>query len=251
MYKKIILFCVIALLDNTYTAQAALPTCGSDGLLNVGILLENLPYSAYDPFTNAPFGFDVDLICALARSLGYNINFEFFTSNLAGQLALLAGDIDIYANSAIDLNDTFLSSFNGLVTDMSHITSTGDAQSASASPLRGYFFNAACCPLIRLFESALTNLVENGTYANLVQKQRQDPRQAGFLTGLGQFSFTPTGPNKLVEPLEFHSTLAGTISTGCTGPRPSLPVSTCLSQFVINNTPCSFTFTGATGGFGG
>ena len=245
-YKKIALLGAL-LLGAASQMHAAVP-CASSGILNVGVLPGNQPYSAQIFGPGTPFGFDVDLVRAIAALLGYQVNFIVVADFASAAAFLLNGTIDVFANSDEALDDIELALFGGVVTDMSHITNPLEPQAAATSPLRGYLFNKSCCNLMFLFESAITALVENGTYAALVQKQRQDPLQAGFTTGMGQFSFSITGPNKLVEPLEFHSTLAGTIpATGCTGPRPALPQISCIAQFAILTSTGTFTFTGPTG----
>lgn len=228
---------------------AAPPPCGSSGILNVAILDGAPPYSDYDPVLDIPYGFDVDLVMAIAKMLGYTVNFIFVVTQPSGP-ELDSGTYDLYANSAVDLDAITLLSYGGIITDISQITNT-----AGAAEYRGYLFSKNCCALMYQFEAAITALVENGTYAHLIQKQRQDPRQIGFTANMGRFFSASASNAKLVEPLEFNSSLAGTIpqaignptgSTGCRNARTTLPSTSCLSQFVIAHSPHCFTFTGIT-----
>ena len=253
MYKKLAL--VSALITGfSVSLYAATAPCGSSGILNVGILDDHNPYSDFDDTTGIPYGFDVDLVCAIAKLLGYSINFVFVPDAAFAGAGILAGSIDIFANSATDLNGTTLGFFGAVVTDISHITNAAEPQDLVTSPLRGYLFNRQCCSLMYQFEAALTALVENGTYAEILQKQRQDPGQAGDTDGMGQFAFSLISGNKLVEPLPFHSSMAGTIPqgiasgptgvTGCLNAKVGVPQTNCFTEFVLSTLPCTFTFTG-------
>lgn len=248
LFKKMVLL-TFFVSGIQWNLNGAVP-CGSTGILNVGILSANQPYSDFDPVLNQPFGFDVDLICAIARLLGYQINFVFVASLADAQGALAAGTIDVYANSATPV--TALVPLNGaVITDISQTTNP-----AAVDQYRGYIFEPICCSLMNQFDAAITALVENGTYADILQKQRQDPRIIST-AGLGYYA-TPLFPiGILVEPREFNSSMAGTIpqiiglptgATGCRAARAGLPATTCLSEFVIANSSCTFTFTGPTGG---
>lgn len=246
--KKVLLYFIVSLAQGI-NLHAATASCGNNGTLNVAILDANQPYSDYDPVLNTPYGFDVDLVMALAKILGYKVNFIFVLAQPSAA-DLNTGVYDLYANSNTMLDILTLISYGGLITDIALITDV-----AGTPEYRGYLFSQSCCALMSQFEIAITSLVENGTYADLVQKQRQDPRQIGFTANMGRF-FSAIAPDaKLVEPLEFNSSLAGTIpqtignpmgATGCRSARTGLPQTNCLSQFVIANTLNCFTFTGIT-----
>ncbi len=254
MYKKLALLSALVTIGSALDVQAV--PCGVSGTLNVGILsgAANLPYSDYDTTLHVPFGFDVDLVAAIAKVLGYNVNFIFVASQAAAETDLTAGTLDVYANSATELDTGTLGSYGAVVTDISQITND-----ATDPIYRGYLFSQQCCALMYQFEAALNQLIGNGTYADLLQKQREDPRQS-FKGDYGQFNTTINPFGILVSPLIFNSSMAGTItqgtaatvtgSTGCRTQRVGLPVSNCVSQFVIFNTPNCYTFTGSATGVG-
>ncbi len=243
------------------SVNAATAPCGISGTLNVGISQFNQPYSDFSAANDVIFGFDVDLVLAIAQILGYSVNFVFVSDLSAAETALLNGTIDIYANSATILTNDLLAGFQGLITDVSHILDPSEPQAATTSPYRGYVFRQECCNLISRFEVALSYLVQNGIYAYMLQKERANPLDFNT-ANMGQYSFTPTGPNILVEPLPYNSSMAGTIlqgvassSTGITGCGSDLIP---LSQFnpatsncyVAANPNICYTFTGASGATG-
>src|SRR5262249_32302587 len=98
------------------TMHAATAPCASSGTLNVGYLLANQPFSAFDPVTQLPFGFDIDLVLAIAKILRLNVNFVGFVTLGAAEAALLANAIDVVANSATVLDLMVLLSFGAVVT---------------------------------------------------------------------------------------------------------------------------------------
>ncbi len=234
-----------------YNLPAATASCGANQILNVAILDGNLPYSEYDPVLEQPFGFDVDFILAIAQRLGYSVNFVFVTSQpTAGDLD--AGLYDLYADSGTNLDLVTLTLYGAVVTDISQITNI-----AAPAEYRGYLFSEQCCAFMYLFQAAINELIANGTYANVVQKQRQDPRQIGHTFGLGHFYSNIFSDGALVEPLPFNSALGGTIPqiignpTGVTGCRAdalvSLPIlpNNCYIQ-AAQTLPICYTFTGTT-----
>jgi|GEM_PF-2294373 len=208
--------------------------------LNVGILDDNLPYSAIIGDTAA--GFDPLLITLIAKRLGYGIvNFIVCASPSDALSNVLLGIIDVYANSgnAVTLFDPS-ASINGIVTDISKIYST-------LSP-NGYVVYIACCDLALKIEQAINEIVANGQYAQLLQAVRLADHTEGFILGM------PTSSSVsgiLLEPGPFFSSEFGSIgASGCapSGPSYQEPVLASLSPIsaylLANFTP---TITGPSG----
>lgn len=236
--------------------DAAVPSCGGSGVLNVGIIESNEPYSGFDASTGEPFGFDVDLVLAIARLVGYKVNFVLFPAMPAALNALATNQIDLIANSFTFLDPLTLADFGAVVTDISGVTN----EVVGLAIYRGYLFNRTCCRLMYQFEAAINTLVTNGTYADLLQLQRQDPRQQVAIStfDLGYFSNSTTPNGILVAPLSSNSSMAGTIpsnptgASGCRGQRAGaglLPAS-CMAQFALTQAPVCFGFTAAVGSTG-
>ena len=99
-HKKIMLSLALCGLVSHIIYGAAVP-CGSSGagVLNVGFLPDNLPYSGWNSVTNSAEGFDPLLITAAAKLLGYGtVNFIGYGSSGSALSALSAGVIDVYVN---------------------------------------------------------------------------------------------------------------------------------------------------------
>lgn len=229
MYKK--LFVGIALAFSPLVSDAFLP-CGSTapGVLNVGILPGNLPYSDWDASTNSAVGFDPLFITAVAKFLGYQtINFIGYGSNGDGLDALANGEIDVYANSGLLLNTAVPFDTIGVVTDVSQLID---------GAAFGWQLNLGCCGLALGLEAAVTYAVEQGVYANVLQQLRADGLTNGFDLGV------PTGV--LVEPFPFASSEIGTIPPVCSPSDYVLPATNCISAYLQAHCSPLNTFTGAT-----
>ena len=217
MLKKItlsLLLCVISSLP----INAFLP-CGnsSAGVLNVGFLPNNLPWSAWDSTTNSAIGFDPLLAEAVAKILGYDqVNFIGYGNDLLAFAALNAGTIDIYANSNTRVA---VPGFIGVVTDISAIATF-------VGPL-GWSVSLNCCEFASRLDAAITALVDNGTYAQVLQEVRANGWTNGFLLG---FPADVTGV--LEEPFPFASAETGTIPTLCPAGPISLPQPNCIAAFL-------------------
>jgi hypothetical protein len=216
--------------------QAALP-CGtsSAGVLNVGILPGNLPYSAI--VSGQAVGFDPLLVMQVAKSLGFSkVNFIGFPNAIAAEAALLAGTIDIYANSATILTVP-PTTFIGIVTDISRLYSPG-------AIVTGWLLGPSCCALAEQIDAAITQLVNTGVYAQILQSIRLNGQTNGFTLGV------PT-PGILLEPFPFASSEIGTIPALCAPAGPNftvtLPQTNCIAAFLQANCAPTTTFTGATG----
>lgn len=236
--KKIILS--FALLGAAFPAANAAVPCGtsSAGVLNVGILPANLPYSAI--VGGVAEGFDPLLITQVAKLLGYStVNFIGFGSSLAALAALTAGTIDIYANSALTL-PVPPTGLIGIVTDLSRLYASGTAA--------GWLLNSACCSLAERLDAAITQLVATGVYAQILQAIRLAGETNGFTLGVP----VATGiTGALLEPFPFASNEIGTIPAACAPVGPSflttLPRTNCIGAYLQANCTPGTTFTGATG----
>lgn len=234
-YKKIILSTL--LLACVQTFNAAVP-CGSSapGVLNVGILPANLPYS--EIVDGVAVGFDPLLAQAVAKLLGYDtVNFIGFGNSTAAEAALLAGTIDIYANSATSLSVPPAVELIGVVTDISALYAVNE--------INGWLLNSTCCQFAQQLQAAINQVVASGSYAQILQQLRFNGLTAGRL--LGQpFAFGPS--TALLEPFPFASDEIGTIPPVCAlnGPA-SLPQRNCVSTYLQSVCSPSTSFTGATG----
>lgn len=242
IHKK--LFVGIALLLSPLLSNASVP-CGTSapGVLNVGILPDNLPWSDWDSVTDMAIGFDPLLITQAAKLLGYDtVNFIGFGSVVAGITALNAGEIDVFADSSLILPASAPYSTIGVVTDISDLSLPG------GEPL-GWKFNLACCHLALLLEAAVTQLVENGTYARILQDLRLNDLTNGLVLGIPRV-VSPSGI--LQEPFDFASSELGTIPATCNASGSlsvgvSLPQTNCISAYLQTVCTPSTPFTGATG----
>lgn len=230
MHKK--LFLGAAVLLSPLLADAFLP-CGTTapGVLNVGILPDNLPFSDLDSVTNSAIGFDPLFITAVAKLLGYEtINFIGYGSNADGLDALASGEIDVYANSNLLLTTTAPFNTIGVVTD---ITDLIDGEAF------GWQLNPGCCGLALALDAAVTYAVENGTYGNVLQQLRADGLTNGATLGVPL--------NLLLAPFPFASTEIGTIPPICGPADPAaLPATNCISAYLQAHCAPANTFTGAT-----
>lgn len=219
-------------------------TCeSSKTTLNVGILDNNLPYSAV--IGDIAAGFDPLLITLIAKRLGYTIvNFFVCEDKNMAEARLFLGIIDVYANSrnSVGIFDP-ISSVNSIVTDSSQIYS-----SASAN---GYEVYAGCCNLALKIEQALNEIIGTGEYAQLLQAVRLANHTNGFILGMPASSGVS---GVLLEPAPFFSSEFGTIgASGCaaTGPSYQAPLLASLSPISAylnaNFTP---TITGSSGTIG-
>lgn len=238
IHKKI--FVGFALLLSPIFANAFLP-CGTSapGVLNVGFLPDSLPWSDWDPITNNAIGFDPLLITAAAKLIGYDtINFIGYGSAPAALSDLENGEIDVFAFSITPLDIAPPYSFIGVVTDISSLSITN-------TPL-GWQLNLGCCELALQLEAAITRLVENGTYAKLLQLVRLNNWTNGEVLGI-----PGSQGGVLQEPFEFASSEIGTIPTQCAQSGPNfnvdLPETNCISAYLQANCSPLTTFTGATG----
>lgn len=237
MHKK--LFMGIALLLSPFVSSAFLP-CGTSvpGVLNVGFLPDSLPWSDWDPITNSAIGFDPLLITAAAKLIGYDtVNFTGYGSAPDALAALSAGQIDVFAYSVTALDATAPIGFIGVVTDISAL---------AVGVVNGWQLNLGCCELALQLEAAVTHLVENGTYAKILQLVRLNGWTNGQTLGI------PTSASGVLqEPFEFASSEVGTIPTDCAQFGPNfavdLPATNCISAYLQANCTPSTTFTGATG----
>lgn len=232
IHKKI-LFIVLTSLSSLSILQAAIP-CGNaiPGVLRVGILPGNLPYSDVNTAGNA-IGFDSLLAQAVAQVLGYSsVQFTGFGSSSAAQAALTAGTIDVYANSATNITPP--SAFIGVVTDISDL-------GISSTVVYGWQLNPACCALARRIELAVNQIVGNGQYAQILQTLRLNGQTGGLTLGV-------PSPGFLLQPFPFASSEVGTIPATClsTGPV-SLPATNCISAFLAAGCTITTTTTGVTG----
>ena len=210
-------------------------SCGTaiPGVLRVGILPDNLPFSAVS--SGVAVGFDPLLVTAVAQLLGYDsVQFTGFASSSLALTALTAGTIDVYANSGRTLAIP-PTTYIGVVTDISALD-FGDVS--------GWAVTLGCCSLALSIEAAITQLVENGTYAQILQTLRLNNLTAGDLLG---FPVSATGV--LLQPFPFASRETGTIPSTCTVVGPiSLPAKNCISAFLqLSCSGATTTFTGATG----
>ncbi len=233
-YKKILLslWLIGALCP---LAQASIP-CGtsSAGVLNVGILPGNLPYS--DVVSGQAVGFDPLLAIQIAKLLGYNtVNFIGFGSEANALAALIAGTIDIYANSANFLN-TPPTDFIGVITDISELY--------QANEVNGWLLNANCCILAEQIQMALNQIIASGGYAQILQQLRLEGQTGGMILGQPYTGNTPVPV--LFQPFSFASDEIGTIPSICTLIN-SLPATNCIGAYLQANCVQSTTFTGATG----
>jgi len=246
-HKKIFLGLAILMLVSPFVNTAAFVPCGNSGagVLNVGFLPGNLPYSDWNASTNSAEGFDPLLIQAAAKLLGYGtVNFIGYASNALALSALSAGTIDVYVNSgrALSVPPT---TFIGVVTDISFI---------AEGIVRGWALNPSCCALALQLEAAVTQLVENGTYAEILQTLRLNNLTNGELLGLPNYSLFVTSPTGLgatgvlLEPFDYASSEVGTIPSTCSVAGPvSLPQTNCISAYLQSQCTGVTTFTGATG----
>lgn len=238
MHNK--LFIGIALLLSPFFANASVP-CGTSapGVLNVGFLPQNLPYSDWNETTNSAVGFDPLLISAAAKLIGYDtVNFIGYGTNADGLTDLATGIIDVYVNSEELLNTAAPYTTIGVVTDISSLSSTGEPN--------GWQLNLSCCELALQLETAVTYLVENGTYAKILQLVRLDDLTDGQVLGI------PADQDGVLQsPFEFASSEIGTIPTDCAQSGPDfaveLPATNCMSAYLQANCTPAATFTGATG----
>ncbi len=232
MHKKI-LFVLVASLTTMPLINSFLP-CGNTipGVLRVGILPGNLPFSALDAFGNA-IGFDPLLAQAVAQILGYQtVQFTGFASTADAEAALNAGTIDIYADSGNSL-PLALSPYIGVITDISQLFATNTA--------RGWELSLGCCGLARNVELAINQIVNSGRYAQILQLLRLNNLTSGETLGV-------PAPGVLLEPFPFASSEAGTIPATCLSAGPvSLPQLNCISAFLQDSCTISTSFTGATG----
>lgn len=232
IHKKVLLT-LIASVSMMPSIKSFLP-CGNTipGVLRVGILPGNLPFSDVDSFGNA-IGFDPLLAQAVAQLLGYQtVQFTGFATTAAAEAALDAGTIDIYADSSNSL-PLSASPYIGVITDISQLFATNTA--------RGWELSLGCCGLARSIELAINELVNNGRYAQILQLLRLNNLTGGETLGV-------PAPGVLLEPFPFASSEAGTIPTTCISAGPvSLPQLNCISAFLQNGCVISSTFTGATG----
>jgi hypothetical protein len=231
--KKILLTLIAWVSLMPCVVKSFLP-CGTTipGVLRVGILPGNLPFSDIDAFGNA-IGFDPLLAQAVAQLLGYEtVQFIGFGSTAAAEAALDTGTIDIYADSSNSL-PLALSPYIGVITDISQLYATNTA--------RGWELSLGCCGLARRIELALNEIVNNGRYAEILQLLRLNNLTDGFTLGV-------PAPGVLLEPFPFASSEAGTIPTTCISAGPvSLPQTNCISAFLQAGCSISITFTGVTG----
>lgn len=213
---------------------------GSAGLvLNVGILPGNLPYS--DIVAGQPVGFDVLLVIRVAKLLGYDtVNFIGYASGAVAEAALIAGDIDIYANSA-EFPEIPPTNFIGIVTDISELY--------RANEVNGWILNTTCCDLAEQIQAAINQVVASGGYAQILQQLRLANQTAGMVLGQPYTGNQPVPV--LFQPFPFASDEIGTIPAICspTGPNfvVNLPRTNCISAFLQSNCLLTITFTGATG----
>lgn len=236
-YKKIIAILALLSIGSPLFIKAALP-CGSSGagVLNVGIVPGNLPWGTFDPSSpTTAVGFDPFLIEAAAQLLGYDtVNFIGFGDAALAQAALNAGTIDVFADSSITLSTTAPLAFNGVVTDVSGFY--------SLARVNGWETALGCCDLALNLELAVTELVQNGTYAKILQELRNNGQTGGAKLGVPY----PTGV--LVEPFPFAGSEVGSILSNCTPLGPiSLPQTNCISAYLQANCTPTTTYTGATG----
>ncbi len=228
----------IALVLCPVFSDAFLP-CGTSapGVLNVGVLPNSLPWSDWDPITNTAIGFDPLLITAAAKLIGYDtVNFIGYGTAPDALADLSAGVIDVFAFSVTPL-DTPPTSFIGVVTDISAL---------SLGEVNGWQLNLGCCQLALQLEAALSILVENGTYAKILQLVRLNGWSNGQTLGI-----PVTASGVLQQPFEFASSESGTIPTDCAQFGPNfnvdLPQTNCVSAYLLANCTPTTTFTGATG----
>lgn len=238
IHKKLLLG--IALLLSPFIANAFLP-CGTSapGVLNVGIIPQSLPFSDWDAITNSAIGFDPLLITAAAKLIGYDtINFTGYGNDLDALADLAAGVIDVFAFSDESLDTTPPYATIGVVTDISALSLTNQPN--------GWQLNLGCCELALQLEAAVTRLVENGTYAKILQLVRLNGWTGGDVLGI-----PADQGGVLQEPFEFASSEIGTIPTECATFGPNfevdLPQTNCISAYLQANCTPTTTFTGATG----
>ena len=109
----------------------------------------------------------------VAKLLGYSsVNFIGYGNSSLALAALTSGAIDIYANSNLTLAVPPTSSI-GIVTDISRLN-------LSSGPIaRGWVVNASCCALAEQIDAAITQLVDTGVYAQLLQAVRLAGQTSG------------------------------------------------------------------------
>ena len=226
-------------------AHASVP-CGtsSAGVLNVG-LLPGIPGSPYYSTITAGVatGFDPALSIQVAKLLGYStVNFIGYSSFAAGLTALASGAIDILAASNEQL--AFLPSGTlGIVTDIARLYVDGD-------PF-GWLLNDTCCALAESIDAAITQLVDTGVYAQILQSVRLAGLvPAGTFLGYPE-TVAATYTGRLLEPFPFASSELGTIPAACAPAGPNflvtLPQTNCIGAYLQANCIPTTTFTGATG----
>jgi hypothetical protein len=178
--------------------------------------------------------------------MGYDsVNFVGFGTDGDGLDALAAGLIDVYANSSSDDSLATSAPYGtiGVVTDISQLSVAGGVPT-------GWQVNLGCCQLALQLEAAVTELVNNGTYAKILQLVRLNGLvgPAALILGL-PLVVSPSGV--LQEPFDFASSELGTIPTTCAQFGPSfavdLPATNCISAYLQANCTPATTFTGATG----
>lgn len=238
IHRKV--FVGIALLLSPIFADAFLP-CGTTvpGVLNVGLLPSSLPYSDWDPITDSAIGFDPLLIVAAAKLIGYEtINFIGYGTENAALDDLEDGLIDVFAYSGASLTTVAPYDTIGVVTDISGLSQDDEPN--------GWQLGLGCCELALQLEAAITRLVENGTYAKLLQLVRLNDWTNGEVLGI-----PAAEGGVLQQPFEFASSEIGTIPTQCAQFGPNfnvdLPQTNCISAYLQANCTPMTTFTGATG----
>ena len=228
-------------------AHASVP-CGtsSAGVLNVGLLpgIVGAPY--YSTITaGVATGFDPALAIQVAKLLGYStVNFIGYPNIAAAVSALNAGTIDIIAasNEAIS---SLQAGYLGIVTDLSRLFSNGLAY--------GWILSDTCCALAESIDAAITQLVDTGVYAQILQSVRLEGLvPAGVSLGYpNNTGIVPPVTGRLLEPFPFASNELGTIPAACAPVGPNflvtLPQTNCIGAYLQANCAPPTTFTGATG----
>ena len=231
IHKKIMLS--LSLLSLVASPAFAAVPCGSSGagVLNVGILPVHLPYS--DISGGNAIGFDPLLIEAVAKVLGFDTrsNFYRFCKSWFCTCSISFWCDYIYANSSTPLVTTSPYSTIGVVTDISNVQSSGGIPN-------GWQVNLGCCALASALDAAITQLVSNGTYAQILQEVRLNGWSNGRASGISTIN-NPLGA--LQEPEPFDSSEIGTIPAPCIAAGPiSLPQTNCISAFLQAN--CNATY---------
>jgi len=92
------------------------PVCGTNNIINVGILNDNLPNTSLDGFGN-PFGFDIDLINLMAAILKIQVNYVV-GANYTQLFAMLDNQtIDFIGTSNLAINRTRLAQYGAIDID--------------------------------------------------------------------------------------------------------------------------------------